>query len=81
MKKEGKAAPTSALLSQVVREMVATVPWGPPRQRALVCDKPRRPPLLPARHRPFWLVAQCAAEPDQGQRLRARRDRKEDAQF
>ena len=43
--------------------------------------RPRRPPLVSPRHRPFRLVAQCAAQPDQGGCLRTCRHGEEDAQF
>lgn len=53
---------------------------GPPRRDPQEGQSPRRAPRVSARHRPFRLVAQCAAQSNQGQRLQARRDREESAQ-
>jgi hypothetical protein len=56
LEKSGQSVPAGEKLSQLVREMVATVPWGASCQRAPPCHRPCRPPLVPARHRPFRLV-------------------------
>ena len=52
--------PAEVALSLSVRELVAAIPWGHHRFR------PRRPALLPPRHRTIRLDPERVVEPDQG---------------
>jgi hypothetical protein len=72
--RQGKPAPQGENLSQLVRELVAAVPWGHHANALAKLSDPLSPALVSSGHCTPGLVPQCPLEPDQGRGIRTRGD-------